>query len=255
MVASQNGWVANDPGVLDRSATADATGIRFPGGVRHDAPGQLLMAVAGRFHREVEQLVDGWCWGYAEREIRGGGSLSNHASGTAIDCNAPRHPLGKAGTFSGSQVAAIRQILADTNHVVRWGGDYSGRVDEMHFEITTGATMRQCEDALAAIRSKEGGMSKQDALAAEREYWNSEWHEIEVPGGTRRVSLRDSILRIREVVAAIVYGQWSNAEGNGYTLPEYVVGSNDRLVETQDQLTRVERKLDELLAEQKQKGE
>src|SRR5699024_11367681 len=90
--------------------------------------------VAKRFHSEVESLVWPGNWGYAERKIRGGASLSNHASGTAIDLNAPRHYLGARGTFTKKQVRAIRKILSDVGGVIRWGGDYRNRKDEMHFE-------------------------------------------------------------------------------------------------------------------------
>jgi hypothetical protein len=100
----------------------------------------VLLWVANRFHERVERLEWPGNWGYAERLIRGSSTtLSNHASGTAIDLNAPRHPLGVRGTFSAAQVRAIRDIVAATNGVVRWGGDYTPRVDEMHFEINAAA--------------------------------------------------------------------------------------------------------------------
>jgi hypothetical protein len=59
--------------------------------------------------------------------------LSNHSSGTAIDLNASKHPLGKAGTFPAEKVPMI-QALAKKYGLV-WGGDYRNRKDEMHFEI------------------------------------------------------------------------------------------------------------------------
>jgi hypothetical protein len=59
--------------------------------------------------------------------------LSNHSSGTAIDLNAKDHPLGKAGTFPLEKVAMI-QALAK-KYSLKWGGDYRGRKDEMHFEV------------------------------------------------------------------------------------------------------------------------
>lgn len=63
-------------------------------------------------------------------------SLSNHSSGTAFDYHAPRHPLGKSGTFNAGQVKTIRTIIhAECEGCIRWGGDYSGRKDEMHFEV------------------------------------------------------------------------------------------------------------------------
>jgi hypothetical protein len=59
--------------------------------------------------------------------------LSNHSSGTALDLNASKHPLGKAGTFPLEKVPMI-QALAK-KYGLTWGGDYRGRKDEMHFEI------------------------------------------------------------------------------------------------------------------------
>jgi hypothetical protein len=83
----------------------------------------------------VEPLVAGWCWGFSFRQNRNAANLSCHSSATAIDLNAPRHPNGKRGTFTKAQVAEIRRILAEVGNVVRWGGDFAGTPDEMHFEI------------------------------------------------------------------------------------------------------------------------
>lgn len=135
MAVSQNGYRAND-----RSLIAS---YKVPGGkisMRRGDVATVLSYVANRFHSEVEPLKWPGNWGYAERKIRGGSSLSNHASGTAIDLNAPAHYLGARGTFSAKQVRAIRRILNDCGGVIRWGGDYRGRKDEMHFEINAGTS-------------------------------------------------------------------------------------------------------------------
>lgn len=129
---SQNGWSAAKDTPI---ATLTVGAASFAPGVRKGDVHTILGYVAKRFNSEVEKLVKGTCWGFAYRDISGSTDLSNHASGTAIDCNAPQHPLGKAGTFSAAQVKAIHKIIADCNGVVRWGGDYNGRKDEMHFEI------------------------------------------------------------------------------------------------------------------------
>src|SRR5690606_37764328 len=72
-----------------------------------------------------------------------------------VDFNAPEHGLGRVGTFSGAQVKAIRRILADLDGAVRWGGDYAGRKDEMHFELQGGAAK------LAKVAAKiKGGTIK-----------------------------------------------------------------------------------------------
>lgn len=151
MVASQNGWRANDRSVI--------VSIDVPGGrlaVRSGPIGVIFQHLATRFHNEVEGLVWPGNWGYAERPIRGGTQLSNHASGTAIDLNAPRHPLGTAPTanYSGAQIAKIHEIVDFYEGIIRWGGDYVGRKDGMHFEINDGVTEAQ----VARIAEKVAGV-------------------------------------------------------------------------------------------------
>lgn len=135
MAISDNGWSAND-----RSMIASYS---LPGGkvaLRKGDVSVVLLWVANRFHETVEPLRWPGVWGYAERPIRGSSDvLSNHASGTALDLNAPAHPLGRRGTFPELDVRAIRAITAFCGGTVRWGGDYTGRPDEMHFEIVAGA--------------------------------------------------------------------------------------------------------------------
>ncbi|GIF02238.1 M15 family metallopeptidase [Paractinoplanes rishiriensis] len=141
MPTSQNGWSAGTVAQIGGLNTSYVPGtkVKLPQGVRKGDVATVLHYVAGQFHKTVEPLHAGWCWGYAYRKIEGSSSLSNHASGTAIDLNAPKHPMGARGTFSTAKVAAIRRILAYCEGVVRWGGDYSGRKDEMHFEIVKNA--------------------------------------------------------------------------------------------------------------------
>lgn len=154
MVASQNGWVAND---RSKVASRQVPGTNVWITVRKDAPGDLLLAVAARFDKEVEDIDNARGalddWGYAERPIRGGSDLSNHASGTAIDLNASKRPLGSDphSNYSQAQIDAIHRIIAATGNVVRWGGDYVGRKDGMHFEINDGMTMADCQRALSTI--------------------------------------------------------------------------------------------------------
>lgn len=133
MAVSQNGWPVNPP---RRSRTVPGTNVKIS--VADGPAGDVLMYVASQFDKRVEDIdnasgtLDDWGW--ADRPIRGSAETSNHASATAIDLNAPKHPLGKRGTFSAPRVAEIREILSEVEGVVRWGGDYT-RPDEMHFEI------------------------------------------------------------------------------------------------------------------------
>lgn len=132
MANSQNGWPVATVGQQDRSAVH---GVTVPNGVLAGDVATVLHHLMDRFHREVEPLRFGSCWGWFVKSIEGSSSISNHASGTAIDLNAPDHPMGVRGTFSSAKRAAIHRILDDLDGVVRWGGDYTGRPDDMHFEI------------------------------------------------------------------------------------------------------------------------
>jgi hypothetical protein len=98
----------------------------------------ILLYVAQQFHRRVERLHPGWNWGYAYRPVRGSSRPSFHAAGVAIDLNAPRHPLGSSPrrTFTARQRMQIAAILREVGGTVRWGGNYAGRKDPMHFEVT-----------------------------------------------------------------------------------------------------------------------
>lgn len=132
MAKSQNGFPASDkPAEIGvRSFTVPGTQVSLP--IRADVAPRLL-EMAQWFHTNVEPLRKGECWGYGYRNIIGGTELSNHSSGTAIDLNAPSHPLGKFGTVPAGKRAAISAKAGELG--LRWGGDYKGRVDEMHFEV------------------------------------------------------------------------------------------------------------------------
>lgn len=144
MPVSQNGWAANDPSLIQSFAV--------PGGklaLRRGPAGAVLAWVVTQHNFRVEALMWPGCWGFAERPIRGGVQLSNHASGTAADVCAPRHPLGSdpASNYSPAQIAAIHGIVAACHGLIRWGGDYIGRKDGMHYEVNDGVS----EAALAAL--------------------------------------------------------------------------------------------------------
>ena len=68
------------------------------------------------------------------RMVRGSTDrLSCHSSGTAIDLNATKHPLGKAGTFPAEKIPMLRALAK--KYGLKWGGDFKSRPDDMHFEV------------------------------------------------------------------------------------------------------------------------
>ncbi len=158
MATSQNGWPADpDPTKLG-IAPCSVAGVPIGDGLLAGPVTVVLTYVALQVHLRVETLQPGQCWGYKYRPVTGGTELSNHASGTAVDLNAPRHPLGQAATFTPAQVEEIHRILAEVDDVVRWGGDYTGRVDEMHFEIIGD------QPTVAAVASKLGSAMQLPAV-------------------------------------------------------------------------------------------
>jgi hypothetical protein len=105
-----------------------------------ESVGPLLAAFAADFHELIEPIDEGIYddWAYAFRMVRGSADrLSCHSSGTAIDLNATKHPLGKVGTFPAEKVPMIRALAK--KYGLKWGGDYKGRADEMHFEVEVNA--------------------------------------------------------------------------------------------------------------------
>lgn len=146
MAHSQNGW----PGLTPASKLLHSWTIPTHSGdralrLRHGSAGFLLSHLALTLSDEVEPIATGQLddWGHAYRPVRNSDDLSNHASGTAMDLNALRHPLGKDDTFTNEQEAIIHRLLRRYRGCIRWGGDYSGRVDEMHFELVE--PLEKCE--------------------------------------------------------------------------------------------------------------
>jgi len=134
-LTSPNGWPASE----DRKAlgietfAVPGTKIKF---ACAKAVAPILVSFAKDFHELVEPIDQGQLddWGYAFRQTRGSDRiLSNHASGTAIDLNAIKHPLGKSNTFNKHQRNTINLLI--TKYGLAWGGNYKKRKDDMHFEI------------------------------------------------------------------------------------------------------------------------
>jgi len=135
MEKSQNGWPASkNPELIKvRSFPVKSTKIKLRLAERC-AP--LLVAFAEDFHNLVEPIDEGSLddWGFAYRPIRGQTTgLSNHASGTAIDLNATKHPLGKRNTFTSEQRDILDELCE--KYLIIGGYTFRKRADDMHFEI------------------------------------------------------------------------------------------------------------------------
>lgn len=104
--------------------------------------GGIALSVRSELAPVIEWLVNqtvalgyglrhGECWGFANRAIRGTNRPSNHSWGLAVDFNAPANPM------SAQLITDMPRSMVDLWKAkqFRWGGDYNGRKDAMHYEF------------------------------------------------------------------------------------------------------------------------
>lgn len=147
MNTSSNGWpvIAGSSTHLWRIPTPHGL-VVIP--LRNGSAGFVLahfiMWWAHRVAPVIGGVLDDWGWAPLRVE-RGGSAISNHCSGTAVDINATRHPLGIRGTL-GALAARIRRAIHRPiyGRVLTWGGVWQ-RPDEMHTEISRGKGIRDTE--------------------------------------------------------------------------------------------------------------
>lgn len=135
MANSQNGWPVVAPGAIDKSPISGHT---YPNGFREGNVYKAFVWLFTQMSTRVESVAIGSPadeWGYYVKMIEGSKTISNHASGTAGDYNATEHVMGVRNTYSPKQRDEIHKILDECDHLFRWGGDFTGRPDDMHFEI------------------------------------------------------------------------------------------------------------------------
>lgn len=182
MPTSYNGWSASrNPADFGGLVPLRVGTETFPPGVRAGDVAVVLQYVATQLDARVEPVAfpgghPADDWGYNYRPSKNSAALlSCHASATAFDYNATRHPNGKRGTFTKAQVAEIRRILAEAKNVVRWGGDFTGTPDEMHFEIDDDAAAV----AQVAALLRGGNSATPTAPGTENEMSPAEWDKMQ----------------------------------------------------------------------------
>jgi hypothetical protein len=95
----------------------------------------VLVHVVRRFHYEIDALREGEVVGWRRPgSVRKGLAESNQASGTAVQIRPGSYPTGVRGGFYPLEELVIRDILAECESVLRWGGD-DGTPDESLFYI------------------------------------------------------------------------------------------------------------------------
>lgn len=156
METSYNGWPASPDKSKIGIVPLTVNGHSFPGGVKGGDVAYLFTDFLKQYDAKVERLSTSGNdeWGYAYRQNRNANNLSCHASGTAVDVNAQTHPNGKTNTLSADKVKALRAVLAVYEGVIKWGGDFSGTKDQMHYEIHgTAADVKRIADKVRKLRA------------------------------------------------------------------------------------------------------
>lgn len=187
MASSQNGYKANDSSLI-ASYTVGKAKVKIA--LRKGDVSVVLLHYLNWYDANIEPLRQKDTGGYNPRKIEGSETLSNHASGTAGDHRWQDHPLGKANTFSAAEQKKIRTQLKFYEGVLRWGGDYKGRKDDMHVEINKGSS------EVARIAKK----CKNDTLNAGKKPSNP-------------VKYEDMKLEVDGILGARSIGKWQHEMG------------------------------------------
>ncbi|WP_146252256.1 hypothetical protein [Streptomyces carminius] len=149
---SANGWDI-PAGRLPLIAMHDIQGCDLTVSLREGDAGVVLAYLAQRFHYDVAMLERerGEIIGYsADRNVKVEFE-SNHLSGTALALYPELYPLGAKGSFWPHQVTAIRDILAELQGVVKWGGDMRPPQESMFF-IDVPPDSRKLKQVAATLR-------------------------------------------------------------------------------------------------------
>jgi hypothetical protein len=146
---SPNGWPINADADADGSVwTRPVAGAGSTVQVSIGDVETILVHVIRRFHYEIDSLRPDEIIGFRKAAGVKGYQL-NHASGTAVDLRPGYYPVGAGGGFYPPQLAVVRDILADCEGLVKWGGDFT-TPDEAHFQIDVPPT----DQRVAALANK-----------------------------------------------------------------------------------------------------
>lgn len=150
MATAQNGWPVVEQSAMDEGPIYG--NVYAPGGILRGDVMTVCRWHAAQYHRRVEPLINGTCWGYNKRTIGNTNTWSCHAAGTAWDLNADQHNDGDppSKSFTAAQIDTCHALERESDGVIRWGGDWSDP-DGMHWEIIGD------EDQVAAFARKIEG--------------------------------------------------------------------------------------------------
>ncbi|MFK8908032.1 hypothetical protein [Streptomyces sp. YS-3] len=131
----------------------------------------VLTHVVRRYHYELHTLGAGEVVGHTTARAGAAPYESNHLSGTAVAIRPLLYPVRSRDGFFPHELVVVRDILADLEGVVKWGGD-EPVPKESHFQIDVRPGDSGLRRVAAKLRSWElrpgEGAGAIDALAPGR---------------------------------------------------------------------------------------
>ncbi|MBV7248536.1 hypothetical protein [Streptomyces sp. MW-W600-10] len=158
---SANGWPVLPEAELMRIEGSDQS-VRLADG---DAA-TILLHVARRFHYEIDQLRDGDVTGHTTEHGIDQDYESNYLSGTALAIRPRAYPVGAKDGLYPRELVVVRDVLAELDGVVAWGGDFA-TPKESHFEIAYAPGHPKVKGVARTIRGWQEGPGDEGAGAVD----------------------------------------------------------------------------------------
>jgi hypothetical protein len=132
---TQNGWnVVGSKGVSTFRVEGSGVAVTLLAG----AVATVLLHVARRWHYDIAELNPTEVLGHTTVRKVAAPLESNYLSGTAMAIRPSAYPIGTADNMFGNELLVVRDVLAECEGVVRWGGDDPDMPKEGHFQIDVG---------------------------------------------------------------------------------------------------------------------
>ncbi|MFE5741190.1 hypothetical protein [Streptomyces celluloflavus] len=168
--AEQADWFGkqsdNGRPVLDTAKSFDIEGSDQKVPLADGDVATALTYAARRFHYEMDSLRDGDVHGWTKDHTVTETYESNYLSDSAIAVRPLCYPVGSKGNLYPNELVAVRDILAELDGVVAWGGDFD-KPKESHFEIAVKPGDAKLKRAARKIREWNSGPTSEGAGATD----------------------------------------------------------------------------------------
>ncbi|MFF2230041.1 hypothetical protein [Streptomyces anulatus] len=145
---SANGWPVLRRAPEHRVEGAGGTRISCLGG----DVATVLLHLVRRYHYEVRAIGPRDITGHTADRVIGPSYESNHLSGTAVALFPALYPAGAKGNVFPQDLATLRDVLAELDGVVAWGGDQE-HAKESHFQIDVAPGDKRLAEVAARVRA------------------------------------------------------------------------------------------------------